>query len=465
VANLDACLTTAAPAGNLLCLQNAFEDWVDRSQPPLAGYVLCKIFQLTGDRGLLTRYLAPVIRAHEWWFSNRRSTHGLLAYGSSPTGTGAFVHSRQGAIDESSMNNLPAFDESSFDDIAHTLDLVEPGLNSLVSLEGQLLAQLVRVSGDDIHADRLQTRAADLNQAITERLWDEPRGLFNGRLASGPFVRSLAPTGFFPLLAGAGTDAQIRVLLRTLTDPATFWRDRVLPASTFDDPASTDDVYWRGRIWPPVLFLVWEGLRRQGIQDLAAQLGDHAWDMFVAEWRSERACRENYHREDPARDAGPDSDPFYAWGALLPLMRMLDGADVSLWEGPVFAPTDEPAWLAEGGRLWVATRDESGMTVRADGRVVALARSTKRLRIRIADTSVRLGADGDSADGQLDVTMPWLPVDRVRAIEGTGVDLQPAEPSGVRVTVPWGTTATLWITPDLTPVADRVSSLPPRLMP
>ena len=52
----------------------------------------------------------------------------MLEHGSSPTGEGTFVHTKQGAMDEAAMDNLPLFDDAVFDERAHTLDLEEVGL-------------------------------------------------------------------------------------------------------------------------------------------------------------------------------------------------------------------------------------------------------------------------------------------------------------------------------------------------
>ena len=126
--------------------------------------------------------------------------------------------------------------------------------------------------------------------------------------------------------------AQADVLIdRWLLDPCKFWGERVLPSSTHDDPASADNVYWRGRIWPPHLFLVWEGLRRYDRMDLAAQVAGRAWAMFEPGWRDERVCRENFHRRDSGGDDSPDADRFYSWGALIPAMRMLQDDAPAAW--------------------------------------------------------------------------------------------------------------------------------------
>ena len=146
-ANLEVALTGQQPEGNLACLLTAYTEWVDRSQPPIGAYVALRVFLLTGDRALLEQAYPTLRRAHDWWFEHRDGNgDGVLEHGSSPTGEGTFVHTKQGAMDEAAMDNLPLFDDAVFDERAHTLDLEEVGLNSLVVLDGQMLARIARCS-------------------------------------------------------------------------------------------------------------------------------------------------------------------------------------------------------------------------------------------------------------------------------------------------------------------------------
>ena len=328
-ANLEAALEYQSPEGNLACLRTANEEWIDRSQSPIGAYVLWRLYEMTGDRSLLLEHFQTLLRAHRWWMTKRDTNgDGLIEYGSSPTGTGAFVHTKQGAMDESFMDNAPIFDSAGFDPAAHTLTMAEPGLNSLVSLDAQCLAKIALVLGEHDTAASLQDTAQALNARIADRLWDAERQVFAGRHWSGAFEPSLSVTCFYPLLAGAATDAQTQALIDLyLLNPDKFWGQRVLPSSAQDDPASADNVYWRGRIWPPHLFLVWEGLRRAGRLELASEVAARAWAMFAPDWDGERVCRENFHRQDAAWDDSPDADRFYTWGALIPAIHMLDGSD------------------------------------------------------------------------------------------------------------------------------------------
>ena len=324
-ANLEAALGYQSPEGNLACLRTANEEWIDRAQSPIAGFVLWRLYEMTGDRSLLAEHYPTLLRAHRWWMSQRDGNgDGLIEYGSSPTGTGAFVHTKQGAMDESFMDNAPIFDSAAFDPEAHTLTMAEPGLNSLVSLDAQCLARIADVLEDSETAAALRETAGALNARIADRLWDAERQVFAGRHWSGAFEPSLSVTCFYPLLAGAASDEQMKALIDGyLLNPDKFWGERVLPSSTQDDPASADNVYWRGRIWPPHIFLIWEGLRRAGRDDLAAEVSKQAWAMFNAGWKEARICRENFHRQNGQGDDSPDADRFYTWGALIPATVML----------------------------------------------------------------------------------------------------------------------------------------------
>ncbi|MGO7522697.1 MGH1-like glycoside hydrolase domain-containing protein, partial [Rhizobium brockwellii] len=77
----------------------------------------------------------------------------------------------------------------------------------------------------------------------------------------GVLVRSLSRTSFYALLCGAATPAKAERLLEHLSDETSFGGDFVLPNARRDDRAFADYVYWRGRIWANVYYMVWLGLR------------------------------------------------------------------------------------------------------------------------------------------------------------------------------------------------------------
>ncbi|MFO1059185.1 MAG: trehalase family glycosidase [Dongiaceae bacterium] len=370
---LAALLGEATPAGNLPGLSTERDVWVDRSQPPIGAFVLWMIHRRSGARDLLAAAFRPLLAQHEWWWRERDGNrNGLLEHGSSPVGEGLYRGTKMAAKDDSSMDNAPIHDEATFMAESQTLDCEDVGLNSLVALDGEILALIAATLGEQAIADRLAARADGLRRRIAETLWDAGRGVFANRLWSGKFVQALSPTSFYPLLCGAASREQAAALAKLLADPAKFGGPWLLPSVARDDPSFKDNVYWRGRIWPVLTFLVYHGLRRYGLDAEATRLAENAERLFAAEW-AERRCPENYNSETGAALDQPDTDGFYAWGALMPLLAVAEITDVTPWGG--WEVTHDPARPVRLGPLLtpagttVLESADGALTLWIDGRV------------------------------------------------------------------------------------------------
>jgi putative isomerase len=320
--NLEAALSNATPYGNLACLITGRDAWVDRSQPPIGSLVVWLLHRRLGDEALLRRAYPVLATNHGWWLARRDGNGvGLYEYGSSNVGSGLYVGTKLAAKDESFMDNSPVHDEAVFDPDARTLDSADVGLNSLIALDAEMLARIAERIGEAEAAQRHSDTAAALKTRIAERLWDAERKCFANRLWSGKFVRAIAPTSFFPLTAGAARPEQAQAMVRLLHDPAKFGGDWLLPSVTRDDPAFPDNVYWRGRIWPPLNFLAWLGLKRAGFANEAAALAENGWRLFERAWAG-RTCPENFSAVTGEAFDQPDTDSFYGWGALMPFIAL-----------------------------------------------------------------------------------------------------------------------------------------------
>lgn len=317
---LSLLLSAATPEGNLPCIVTGNDAWVDRTQAPLVSLIVWQIHARTGWRGLL-ELAYPVLAANNAWLTRARdgSGEGLLSFGSSDAGAGLYLGTKLAAKDESFMDNSPMHDEAAWMPGPRTLDAHDVGLSSLAALDAEMLARMARVLGRDAapHA----AAAERLRGLIRSRLWDAERGVFANRLWSGRFVRSVTPTSFLPLLAGAADGAQARAMLEKLADPHWFGGSPGLPSVARHDPALADNVYWRGRIWPILNWLTWQGLVRAGAAEAAEALRAQGLALFAQSWER-RLAPENFH---PGTGEGldqPDTDPFYSWTALLPWMAL-----------------------------------------------------------------------------------------------------------------------------------------------
>ncbi|HXV23983.1 MAG TPA: trehalase family glycosidase [Alphaproteobacteria bacterium] len=435
--NLEAALGNATPEGNLACLITGRDAWLDRSQPPIGSFIVWLLHTRLGSRELLRRAWPVLDANHRWWLARRDGNgDGLYEYGSSDIGAGLYIGTKLAAKDESFMDNSPVHDEAEFDLKTRTLNAADVGLNSLIALDAEMLALIAEVLGKKQAARRHAESAEALKARIAERLWDGERQVFANRLWSGRFVCSLAPTSFFPLLAGAARPEQASAMVRLLGDPRKFGGEWLLPSVTRDDPAFADNVYWRGRIWPPLNFLVWAGLRRAGFMAEASLLAENGWRLFRRAW-ADRKCPENYSATTGEAFDQPDTDSFYGWGALMPFIALGERIDVTPWwgwsvargkngerSGPVCSPWgglessteteamtlsidgqprlitsverltglsfDADAVKAElppGPAAWIAVPAGDGLKARLDGSVLAGRREGNRLRYLVPKRS------------------------------------------------------------------------------
>ncbi len=395
----------ATPEGNLPCLLTGNDAWVDRTQSPLISFIVWQLYQRSRSLPLLQSAYALLARNNAWLRQHRDGNgNGLLELGSSRTGLGLYVGTKLAAKDESFMDNSPMHDEARWNEASRTLDCEDVGLNCLASLDCQMLALIARELGLAEAAELHEQAAAALNAQIGTRLWDKSRNIFANRLWSGEFVRSLAPTSLYPLLCGAASPEQTRHLVAALDDPALFGGPFGLPSVARGDPAYRDNVYWRGRIWPILNWLVWSGLKRTGEEAAAAALATKSWAMFARIWQRDRHMPENFNAETGEGLDQGDTDPFYSWTGLIPYMRLAGLVEVSPWTGltlVVTGPDAEAGPLASPlGRITVGRRSGVLTVTREGSELLRLACDGAVTGVALAGGALRLDLPAGKGKGE-----------------------------------------------------------------
>ena len=395
--NLSLVLAGATPEGNLPCILTGNDQWVDRTQTPIASLIVWQLWLRSGELSLLRAAWPVLSRNNDWLFATRDGNgNGILEFGSSPLGRGLYRGTKLAAKDESFMDNSPIHDEARFVADTATLDCEDVGLNCLACLDSEMLASIADAL-DLPEAERYRERAARLRAIITVHFWDDRRKIFANRLWSGSFVKSVAPTSFYPLLCDALDADQRRHLLIHLEDKHAFGGSIGLPSVSRADPAFVDNTYWRGRVWPILNWLVWLGLHRAGEHEAAARLAEKGRALFFASFRDRRLCPENYNATSGEGLDQPDTDPFYSWSALLPYMAAAELMDVSPFEGWTLTNRgpDEGGLapvLMPGGPVSVERKDglltlmRSGAPVLATdiaGRITGLVLSDERVELKL----------------------------------------------------------------------------------
>ena len=302
----------------------------DRSQPPIGSYCVLEVYKKFGEIELLRDTFSPLLKWHRWWFKARDGNKdGLLEWGSDPTeGALGLTGTLQGAKYEAGMDNSPMYDDAVFNQKSHTMQLTDVGLNAIYALDTLSLAEMAKVLKETSWEDKLREEYRNLKKRINRSLWDEKTGMYLNKDWQGNFSCRLSPTLFYPLLAGVPDSGRAERMVREhLLNRQEFWGKYVLPSISKNDPAYGDNSYWRGRIWPPMNFLVYEGLKRYGYDNEARRLVLKSIKLFSQEWENESHIHENYNAEtgegdDTNRVSDPfnNSKPCYTWGALLPYL-------------------------------------------------------------------------------------------------------------------------------------------------
>jgi hypothetical protein len=300
----------------------------DRSEPPVGSITVLGLYQRFHERWFLQETFAPLLRWNRWWAENR-DIQGYLTWGSDGNNAPANLDdasrgTRVGAILESGLDNSPMYDDAVYNETTHKLEFADVGLMSMYIADCDALATIADNLGEATAANEIRERAARYRAKLAT-LWNSDAGIFlNKDLHTGQFSSRLSPTNFYPLLAKAATPQQAEVMIKNrLLNPKEFWGEWIIPSIARDDPAFNDQNYWRGRIWGPMNYLVYLGLRNYDNPEVSRQFAQKSYELFLLEWKKNGHVHENYNGMTGAGDDVRSSDRFYHWGALLGYIQYL----------------------------------------------------------------------------------------------------------------------------------------------
>jgi putative isomerase len=312
----------------------------DRSEPQVGSIVVREIYKKYKEKWLLFEVYNELLSWNRWRAANR-DIDGYLVHGTDPYDYGESKSrsatqsgKMKAAKWESGMDNSPMWDEAIFDSINHRMLLADVGLMSLFIADCHSLAEIAAILGKADDAKELTDRAAKYSAKL-ETLWNEEFGLYlNKNLVTGKPSYRLTPTLFYPLLAKVPDQQKAsRMMKEHFYNPNEFWGEYIMPSVSRNDTAFKDNHYWRGRIWAPLNFLVYLGIRNYDLPEARKDMVEKSKNLLLKTWLTERHVCENYHAENGrGGEAETWSDAFYHWGALLGFMDIIDRAYTPLPE-------------------------------------------------------------------------------------------------------------------------------------
>jgi hypothetical protein len=341
---VKAVLETQYPNGNIPNWRSRFSGTPDRSQPPVGSYVVLKLFGKLGDLDLL-KFAYPYLKKwHSFWKAPKPdgqprrdgNRDGLLEWGSD-AGLAARTFlpwevkagGKTRAMWESGQDDLPNWEEASFSEETGTMTMNCLDLNCLYALDAYCLSEMANILNMPEDYDLYLEEYERMKELINSKLWNEREGFYFDRHWNGRFSTRKAASNFYPLLARIPDQKRALQMVKHLLNPKEFWGDYILPTISRDDPLFKDQQYWRGTIWPPTNYLVYQGLKAYGFDAVASEFAKKSSDLFLRSWKNFQLCPENFD----SRTGEAGGQRYQSWGPLFALIALEEYLDFTPWEG------------------------------------------------------------------------------------------------------------------------------------
>jgi hypothetical protein len=173
------------------------------------------------------------------------------------------------------------------------------------------------------------------------------------------------------MFAGIAAPEQAkRMVEQHLLNPKEFWGTYVAPSIARNDAGFPDQFYWRGDIWGPTNYMLYQAINRYKFDKVALEYAQKNYDLFMDDWNTNHHDNEQYH----ASGGNGGGDTHYTWGTLLCLAGLNQYLDENPWDGLRFGALTPPSsgefragnW---GGHDYQVTIGPEKTVMTRDGRI------------------------------------------------------------------------------------------------
>jgi glycogen debranching enzyme len=177
-------------------------------------------------------------------------------------------------------------------------------------MDARCLALMADELGRSAEARTWREQADTLGKLIVETMYFPEEAMFYDVKVGTheKFSGVKSPNMFLPLWAGVPLPREeVKAIVeRHMLNPDEFFRELPFPSLSYDNPKYNPKGYWRGRIWPHVVYWMIQTLWRQGYQREAELTADRLVKMF----QRTPFFHENYESDAGGVDPGC---PDYNW--------------------------------------------------------------------------------------------------------------------------------------------------------
>jgi len=298
------------------------QDYPHNNKPttsaPFFSWINWEIYKVSHDKLFLQDSYQSGSKYVEWLIRNRDTNKdGTFEWG--PNGIIENVRDWYNAVFQVSAERYLDVDKEDISDELECLDLT-----CMVIKEERSLSKMARELGKYREADKWLAKADSVSRLVNERMWDESTGFYysvNKKDYSFTYMtRDLKRQeiiGFLTLWAEVAPKDRADRLVKTLINPAKFWRKYGIPTLSAQDPWYSPYVdyccKWNGPVWLLWDYMVYEGLRNYGYNNIAKGLADNLMLCVTTQLSKNHNFWESYSPDNEVLNCPSN----YIWDSIM----------------------------------------------------------------------------------------------------------------------------------------------------
>lgn len=273
------------------------------SAPMILGRIELEYYKLFKRKKRLGTILPKLVNYFEWIEKHRKTTkQGIDYYFWNTIGSG--------------MDNLPRCE-----------DIIDCGYSDLISQQAALakeISEMAFLLGINETSTKYSREYSRLSQQIRKNYWDETDSFVYNIDGGGKKIKSLQSVAFvWVIYAHALEPDKEKIMINKYMLPINkFGGIPWLPSVSRDsDYYHKDGAYWRGGVWPPLVWIGYWGLKESGYNDEAKAISEEYLHYFDKLWVDEGTLYEYYKpiliNDGLVGGEFPDAKKdFWGWGIL-----------------------------------------------------------------------------------------------------------------------------------------------------
>jgi hypothetical protein len=285
---------------------------------PFFSWINWEIYKVSNDKKFLEDAYRSGVKYTNWLIENRDlDKDGTFEWGS--YGIIENVRDWYNAVFQVSAERFLDVDKEDISDELECLDLT-----LMVVKEMRSLSEIAEELGIKSESIEWKNKADEISRLVNERMWDaEKEFYFSINKEDHTFkfltrdLRREEIIGFLALWAEAAPKERAELLIKKLLDPQKFWRKYGVPTLAADDEWYTPYVdyccKWNGPVWLLWNYMVLDGLKKYGYNEIANQLADKMMLAVTTQLKKNHNFWESYSPDNEVLNSPPN----YIWDSIM----------------------------------------------------------------------------------------------------------------------------------------------------